>query len=194
MRCFGRRPGLGRRGGPGAPPAGRRAAVVAAAAGRKPKAAAPPAADPAASKARLSRLLQQYGGEGAVVEQQQELEIFLEARAEAAGDPASARRAQRQQAGRFARQSAEQQAKLDSMFRLEAGGRMREANVGFHGGGRRRWWALSVLPGREKQVCDFLGRAQEQLPQLVDWATGEEVERRLEAWAPVKKVNAWNPK
>ena len=66
-------------------------------------------------------------------------------------------------------------------------------DFGVHGGAEPRWWLLYIAPARDRVVMAQLETWTKGLPPLVG-PDGKERERTLEMWAPVKRVQAWNPK
>lgn len=135
--------------------------------------------------ARLAKLLAQYDTQD-LEAQQLEAEEYKGARRNAGGAAGKSGRELHDRAPKY-------QAKLAEMFAYDPETRKKEPLIGFYGGKEPRWWALWVVPGREKQVMDAIARLAPSLPP-VELSDGSEAPREVETWSPMKKVRAWNPK
>jgi len=182
-------------------------------AGRVPKEGPP--ADAAEAKARrLSRLLEKY--QDADLNAQ---ELKPEAYAESRTVVESSRRRPvfgRRAVGGYIKRKQDLDNKHVQMFYYDASTGKDQPNVGYYGDGKPQWWALSVIPGREKQVMDSIHRLLPSLPLLRRDGNGDKInstaqslqqdideeaegddqgeKREAETWSPAKRVRVWSAK
>lgn len=122
-----------------------------------------------------------------------------ERRAGGGGGRTSPRRAGRQMAVAPAPASSytvgkqENEIKRSKYFYMREDGSMRPV-TGVHGGGERRWWALRVTIGREKQTCTNIERRYQQLREAAEVEGTADSLQEIETWDVWKRVRAWSPK